>query len=119
MTERGVKGDTGSSVVAVLTTAPSAEVADQIGTALVEERLAACANLVHGVSSIFRWNGEVHREAETLVVLKTTASRLGDLRRRLLELHPYELPEVITLDIRDGHPPYLDWVRAEVQAGVT
>jgi periplasmic divalent cation tolerance protein len=108
--------DSGSSVVAVLTTAPDAEVADRIGTALVDERLAACANLVHGVISIFRWKGEVRREGETLMVLKTTAARLSDLRRRLVELHPYEVPEVIALDIREGHPPYLDWVRAEVEA---
>ena len=106
----------GSSVVAVLTTAPSAEVADRIGTALVEERLAACANLVPGVSSVFRWKGEVQRETETLVVLKTTTSRLGELRRRLVELHPYEVPEMIALDVREGHPPYLEWVRAEVEA---
>jgi periplasmic divalent cation tolerance protein len=101
-------------VVAVLTTAPSADVADRIGTTLVEERLAACANLVPGVSSVFRWKGEVSREAEVLVLLKTTAARLGALRRRLVELHPYEVPEVIALDIREGHAPYLDWVRAEV-----
>jgi periplasmic divalent cation tolerance protein len=103
-------------VVAVLTTAPSADVADRIGTTLVEERLAACANVVPGVSSVFRWKGEVSREAEVLVLLKTTAARLGALRRRLVELHPYEVPEVIALDIREGHAPYLDWVRAEVRA---
>jgi periplasmic divalent cation tolerance protein len=107
----------GSSVVAVLTTAPSAEVADRIGATLVEERLAACANLVPGVSSVFRWDGKVSREAEVLVLLKTTAARLDDLRRRLVELHPYEVPEMIAFDVREGHQPYLDWVRAEVAAG--
>jgi periplasmic divalent cation tolerance protein len=106
-----------SSVVAVLTTAPTAEVAERIGTALVEERLAACANLVAGVSSVFRWEGKVSREAEVLVVLKTTAARLNELRRRLVELHPYDVPEMIALDVREGHPPYLEWVRAEVKAG--
>src|SRR5688572_3381794 len=110
--------DDGSAVVTVLTTTPSAEVADRIGTALVEERLAACANLVPGVKSVFRWKGELSREAEVLVVLKTTAARLGDLRRRLVELHPYEVPEVLALDVREGHPPYLDWVRAEVGTSV-
>ncbi len=116
MSERNTDGE--SQVVAVLTTAPSAEAADRIGTALVEERLAACANLVPGVSSVFRWNGQVSREAEILVVLKTTAARLGDLRRRLVELHPYEVPEVIAVDVREGHPPYLDWVRDEVEASL-
>jgi periplasmic divalent cation tolerance protein len=106
----------GSPVVAVLTTAPSAEVADRIGTTLVEERLAACANVLPGVSSVFRWKGEVSREAEVFVVLKTTAARLTDLRRRLVELHPYEVPEMLAFDVREGHTPYLEWVRAEVEA---
>ena len=107
--------DAPESVVAVLTTAPSAEVADRIGSTLVEEKLAACANLVPGVSSVFRWKGQVSREAEVLVVLKTTGARLSELRRRLVELHPYEVPEMIALDVREGHPPYLEWVRAEVK----
>jgi periplasmic divalent cation tolerance protein len=103
-----------SPLMVVLTTAPSAEVADRIGTTLVEERLAACANLVPGVTSVFRWGGEPHHESEVLVVLKTTAACLGTLRRRLVELHPYELPEMLALEVRGGHAPYLEWVRAEV-----
>ena len=105
-------------VMAVLTSAPSVAVAERIGTALVEERLAACANLVPGVRSVFRWKGEIAREDEILVVLKTTAPRLEALRRRLVELHPYEVPEMLALDVREGHPPYLAWVRAEVEAPV-
>jgi periplasmic divalent cation tolerance protein len=108
----------GESVVAVLTTAPNADVADRIGTTLVGERLAACANLVPGVRSVFWWKGEVSQEAEVLVLLKTTAGSLGALRRRLVELHPYEVPEMIALDIREGHAPYLDWVRAAVSTPV-
>lgn len=103
-----------SGVVAVLTTAPSVEVAERMGEALVTERLAACANLVPGVQSIFRWQGALAREAEVLVVLKTTHDALDDLRRRLVELHPYEVPEVIALNVCAGHAPYLDWVRTEV-----
>ena len=101
-------------VIAVLTTTPSSEVADRIGTALVEEGLAACANVLPGVSSVFRWKGEVSHESEVLVILKTTAAALGALQRRLVELHPYEVPELIALDVVAGHGPYLDWVRAEV-----
>ena len=104
----------GSRVVAVLTTVPSAEVAERIGGTLVEERLAACANVVPGVASIFRWKGAVSRESEVLMILKTTADALDAVRRRIVELHPYEVPEVLALDVRDGHPAYLDWVRAEV-----
>jgi periplasmic divalent cation tolerance protein len=106
-----------SPVIVVLTTAPSQEVADTIAETLVEERLVACANLVPGVTSVFRWKGQVFRDSEILVVLKTTTAQLGPLRRRLVELHPYELPEMLALDVRGGHGPYLEWVRAEVEAG--
>lgn len=103
-----------TNVAVVLTTAPNAEVAERIGETLVEERLAACANVVLGVQSIFRWKGAVSRESEVLVILKTTTDNVDALRRRVVELHPYEVPEVIALDVRAGHEPYLDWVRAEV-----
>ena len=101
-------------VLAVLTTVPNAEVAERIGGALVEERLAACANVVPGVRSVFRWKGEVEHETEVLVILKTTANSWDALRRRVVELHPYDVPEVIALDVPQGHEPYLSWVRAEV-----
>ena len=103
-----------SNVVAVLTTAPNAEVAERTGETLVAERLGACANVVTGVRSIFRWKGVVSHESEVLVIFKTTTENLADLNRRVVELHPYEVPEVIALDVRAGHEPYLDWVRAEV-----
>lgn len=103
-----------SDVVALLTTAPSVEVAERIGEMLVGERLVACANVVPGIRSIFRWQGAVARESEVLLVLKTTAEAWDDARRRIVELHPYEVPEVIALDVSAGHGPYLDWVRAEV-----
>ncbi len=107
--------DTASGQVMVaLTTAPSVEVAERIGGALVDERLAACANVVPGVTSIFRWQGEVQRESEVLVILKTTAAAVDALGRRLAELHPYEVPELLAFPIERGHAPYLGWVRAEV-----
>ena len=98
----------------VLTTAGSAEEAERIATAVVEERLAACANVLPGVTSIYRWEGSVQRDAETLVVLKTTADSVEALTRRIAQIHPYDVPEVIALPVREGHGPYLDWVAAEV-----
>jgi periplasmic divalent cation tolerance protein len=103
-------------VMVVLVTAPGSEVAELIGRTLVAERLAACANVVAGISSIFRWKGSVERESETLVILKTTANDVEALRRRVVELHPYEVPEVVALAVEAGHAPYLDWVRASVGA---
>jgi len=97
----------------VLVTAPSAEAAAGIARALVEERLAACGNVVPGLRSIYRWEGKVHDDAEALLVLKTTRSRFPALRDRVLALHPYEVPEVLALPVEEGSEKYLAWVRAE------
>jgi periplasmic divalent cation tolerance protein len=98
----------------ILLTAPDVDTAERLGRALVEERLAACANVVPGVVSIFRWRGEVQREAEALVIVKTTAARVEAVRARVVALHPYDVPEVLVLPVLGGHEPYLQWVRAEV-----
>jgi periplasmic divalent cation tolerance protein len=105
-------------VIAVLSTAPDSETAGRIADTLVAERLAACVNVVEGVSSIYRWQDAVQREREVLMVLKTTSDAIDRLRSRLVELHPYAVPEVLALDVADGHVPYLDWVRAEVGGDV-
>jgi len=105
-----------TDVRTVLLTAPDADVAERLGRALVEERLAACANIVPGVVSVFRWDGRVQREAEVLVIVKTTDQRVEDLRARVVELHPYQVPEVLVLPVLAGHAPYLEWVRGEVAA---
>lgn len=113
-----MSGASKDRVMVALTTAPSADVAESIGRSLVEERLAACANVVPGITSIFRWRGAIERESESLVVLKTTAADVEALERRLVELHPYEVPELIAWPVEVGHGPYLDWVRAEVGGDV-
>jgi len=100
----------------VLVTAPDADVAEGLATTLVEEGLAACGNVVPGVTSIYRWQGALQRDAEVLVILKTTAARVEALRARVVELHPYEVPEVLSLSVSEGHGPYLDWVRDSVEA---
>jgi periplasmic divalent cation tolerance protein len=98
----------------VFSTAPGVQAAELIGRTLVEERLAVCANIMEGVTSIFRWKGAVAREREVLVLLKTTVAEVEALRRRLVELHPYEVPEVLAVQVAVGHEPYIEWVRAEV-----
>ena len=94
-------------------TAPDAETAERIARVLVEERAAACANIVPGVVSVYRWEGEVQRDDEVLVVMKTTEDAFEVLRARAVELHPYDVPEVLALPVQAGHAPYLDWVRGE------
>lgn len=107
-------GDAEDRVVTVVTAAPDVDVAERIGATLVEEGLVACANIVPGVTSIYRWEGSIARERETLIFMKTAVSRTHRLTERIVELHPYDLPEVIALPVEGGHDPYLTWVRSAV-----
>lgn len=105
---------TTDEALVVFVTVPNTETADQLGEALVGERLAACVNVIDGVRSIYRWKGAVERDDELLCVCKTTRAGFERLRARVVELHPYELPEVIALPIERAHAAYLDWIRASV-----
>jgi periplasmic divalent cation tolerance protein len=98
----------------VFTTFPNAEKAAEAAKTLVQERLIACANLIPQVRSIYRWKGELCDESEVLVVMKSMPQRFNELERRLKELHPYEVPEILQLDVQKAHGPYLEWVRAAV-----
>lgn len=95
----------------VLCTCPS-EAAKELAHALVEERLVACVNIVPGVTSIYRWEGKVCEDGETLLIMKTQASLIEALTSRILALHPYDVPEVIALPLADGegNPAYLRWL---------
>ena len=89
--------------------------AQKIARTLVEERVAACVNIVPGITSIYRWKGAVEQEGEVLLVIKTIGERVEQLKARLVELHPYELPEVVVLPIAGGHAPYLAWIAEQVR----
>jgi len=99
----------------VFTTLPSADKAAELAKLLVNERLVACANLLPAVRSIYRWQGELHDENEVLVLLKTRAEHLERLKLRILEVHPYEVPEVLAVPIESGYQPYLDWLAGETK----
>ena len=99
----------------ILSTFPDRESAERMATTLVEERLAACVNLVPGLTSIYRWQGTLRREPEYLLLIKTTAARFTQVRERIRALHPYEVPEIIALPIRDGDPAYLNWLTENTQ----
>jgi periplasmic divalent cation tolerance protein len=102
-----------TDALVVLVTAPSAQQAAELARALVEERLAACGNVLPGVRSVYRWEGSVREDAEALLVLKTTRARLEALRERVLALHPYQVPEVLALPVEAGSAAYLAWISAE------
>jgi periplasmic divalent cation tolerance protein len=88
-----------------------------LGTRLVEERLAACVNVLPEMDSFFRWRGAVERDLERQVIIKTTAARVPDLERRLHELHPYELPEFLVLAVQQGSEAYLKWLTGSTSQG--
>jgi len=94
----------------VLSTAGSQEEARRIAHALVEKGLAACVNIVPGVESVYRWEGKVESSAEWLLLMKTTAAAFPQLRTALTELHSYEIPECLSLEIADGSAAYLEWI---------
>ncbi|TAJ50920.1 MAG: divalent-cation tolerance protein CutA [Nevskiaceae bacterium] len=101
------------SAILVLITAP-AEAAPALARALVEARLAACVNLMPGLRSVYRWQGEVCEEPETLLIAKTAGERFTALRDEVLRRHPYELPEIVAVKLDDAHPPYLQWLLSQV-----
>lgn len=109
-----VADDQGNDVRVALTTAPDLETAGRLARALVEEGLAACVNMLPGVRSIYRWEGEVHDDAEVLLVVKTSAARGDALVERLASLHPYDVPELLLLSVVGGSEAYIDWVRGQV-----
>lgn len=102
-----------SDVLIVYCTLPDDERADQVARALVDERLVACVNVLAGVRSFYRWEGKVCDDPERLAIIKTTAARFEAMKARLLELHPYDVPEVIAVPVDRGSDAYLDWVRSE------
>ena len=98
----------------VLTTLPSPETAAEIARTLVEEQFAACVNLVPGIRSIYRWQGVVEDATETLAIIKTTRPGYEALAQRLVELHPYDTPEVLAVPLIGGHFDYIEWIAANV-----
>jgi len=92
-----------------LVTAPE-DAAEDLARSLVEDRIAACVNVVPGIRSVYRWEGQVETATESLLVLKVAAAGSESVPARVAKLHPYDLPEVLLLDVDDGLPEYLAWV---------
>lgn len=99
----------------VLTTTGSRDEAERIARALVEERLAACVNIVPGLTSIYRWQGAVETAAETLLLIKTTAAHLERVEEALRRLHSYDVPEFLVLTPQFSSNPYLAWIFESLQ----
>ncbi len=104
-------------LVLVYITAADRTEAIAIGRALVEARLAACANIIDGAQSIYWWEGAVQEDAEAILIVKTKEELLGRATEMARSLHSYDCPDIVALPITGGHPAYLGWVAAETRTG--
>jgi len=100
-------------MVLILTTVPSEALGEEIARVLVSERLAACVNIGAPMTSVYRWKGDVERETERQLTIKTTRDRISAVEQRIKELHSYELPEFIVIEAAGGSDAYLKWVATE------
>ncbi|MDT8323540.1 MAG: divalent-cation tolerance protein CutA [Bacteroidota bacterium] len=94
----------------ILVTTGSQEQAESIARALVEEKLAACCNIVQGMRSVYRWKNTVEVDEEQLLIIKSASARFADIERRVRDLHAYDVPEIIMLPVTKGSAPYLAWI---------
>lgn len=106
-----------SSFVLILTTWPADRDAAPFARALVEERLAACVNVLPPMSSVYRWQGAVEEAAERQVIIKTTAARAEAVAARVHALHPYDVPELLVVTLAQGSAAYLDWLGESTEPG--
>lgn len=101
-------------VLLVMTNLPDLPSAQAMARALVGAKLAACVNILPGVQSVYRWQGELEEASEASLLVKTTQGRYTQVQQAIIAAHPYDVPEVIALPLADGYPPYLHWVAAEI-----
>ncbi|KAM7451129.1 hypothetical protein ABFA07_001198 [Porites harrisoni] len=103
-------GDYSSAFV----TCPNKDVAKKIASGLVENKIAACVNIIPGITSVYTWEGKVEEDSEVLLMIKTRTSRVTDLTEYVRKQHPYEVPEVISMKLGEGNPAYLQWISETV-----
>lgn len=104
-----------NNVCIVLCTCPDSVTAERLSREIVEGRLAACVNIIPGIQSVFRWEGKVQSESETLLVIKTVRGRYAELEASLQAAHPYDVPEILLIPVGAGLPAYLEWVSNETE----
>ena len=103
-------------IVLAFSTFPEIDTARRIAGELVDQGFAACANLIPKIESIYRWQGKLEQGDETLVLFKTTSARFAAFQEKLKSLHPYEVPEIVSVPVRAGWPAYLRWVTENVNS---
>jgi periplasmic divalent cation tolerance protein len=105
-----------TDAIVVLMTAANREEAGRLAEMLVRQRLAACVQILPEIESVYRWQGQIERQNEVLVIAKTTKSKFDELEREVRAIHSYETPEIVAVPLADGSPPYLEWLHSTVNA---
>jgi periplasmic divalent cation tolerance protein len=104
-----------AEVRVILVTAPDEATGRDLAREVTEARLAACGNVIPGLTSVYRWEGRIEEDDEVLVLFKTTETLVPALMEKVVELHPYEVPEFLALPVSSGHLPYIEWVMRETR----
>lgn len=104
----------GGDALVALITVPDSQSAQKLADALVGQEVCACVNMVAGLTSVYRWKGEICRDSEWLLVAKTTEAKREDVAKVLTDCHPYDEPELLFLPLHSGSSTYLEWLRAQV-----
>ncbi|XP_053698114.1 protein CutA homolog isoform X2 [Sabethes cyaneus] len=106
--------EAGLHSIAYVTT-PNENSAKELARKIVEQKLAACVNVIPGLTSVYEWEGKINEDSETLLMIKTRTSRVDELSKFVRENHPYSVAEVISVPIENGNPPYMDWLSRTVR----
>lgn len=96
--------------IIVYCTVPSPESAEQIAVKLIQHKIAACCNIIPGLTSIYSWEGKIEKDSELLLMIKSTEENYKKIENEIINLHPYEVPEIISLEINEGSREYLNWI---------
>ena len=107
-----------SKIYLVYMTVGDKDEAQSIGRVLVESGMAACVNILDNMTSLYRWEGGLQEDSEVVLLAKTTAGRIAELKAKVAEIHSYDCPCILAFDVSEGHPPFMDWIRESVSRGV-